>query len=291
MSTRAILVFAIILAACTGVAPETALPPDDSTLATTTPLPTTSIALDPVAGCEGTPEQFLTDGPLGIVGSPDADAQQIALISLTPIGDCEVLEVALSTEGGAPATSLPLAEVELIAGAGILRIKFDPSVTSTAITDSILEGSLIERTYVVRSLDGSIFVDAHLAASVAARTFAQRNPTRVAVELRPFDAEPSGFPLIGETIVVTGPATKSVEYPIVVTGYARTFEANVIGRLFSSAGAETEAVTTAADYLTTWGEFRLELTEGPGGDVTIFVGEDSPVDGTPIGVEFMVSSG
>jgi hypothetical protein len=186
---------------------------------------------------------------------------------------------------------LPTAEVELISAAGVVRIKFDPSVTSTAITETLLEGSLIKAAFVVRSLDGSIFVDAHLSESVAARTFTQTNPTRVSVELQPIPGEAPEFPMVGTTVVVTGPSSRSVEYPIIVTGYARTFEANVIGRVSSATDAGSEAVTTAADYLQMWGEFRLEISAGPGGDITIFVGEDSPIDGEPIGVEFMVSSG
>lgn len=292
MSTirRLLAVAAVVLAACATL-PEASPSTTTSTAATTATAPSTTEPQSPAAGCEGEASNFALDGPLGIVGVANADGQQISSITLEQRGDCERFEVSVSTNGGAPATRLPIAEVELIADSGILRIKFDGVVTSSAITDSVLEGSLVERAYVVRSLDGSIFVDAHLSAAVAARTFTRQNPARVVVELQPIDAPAAEFPHVGGLVIVTGPTSLSVEYPIVVTGYARTFEANVIARLFSESGSEAEARTTAADYLQMWGEYRLEIADGPGGDVTIFVGEDSAKDGTPVGVEFVVSAG
>ena len=243
--------------------------------------------------CEGDPDDYLVDGPLGIVGGAGADAQLISGLRLIEQGKCERFEVALSTSGGAPATSLPVAEVELIAASGVIRITFAPTVTHSAITDSILEGNLIERAYVVRGLDGSIFVDAHLSVGVAARTFVRQNPLRVAVEVQAAAVDPPQFPKVGGLVVVTGPTSGSVEYPITVTGYSRTFEANVIVRLLSSSGTEAEVFTTAADYLELWGEFMVTIEGGigPGGDVTIFVGEESAEDGTLMGIEFMVSAG
>ena len=288
---RLLIVGSIVFSACAS------LPNGSVSTSTTTPITTTATAASTTEpsstalGCEGAPSDFVTDGPLGIVGGADADGQQISSITLEQRGDCERFEVSVSTGGGAPATRLPIAQVELIANSGIVRIKFDASVASSAVTDSILEGSLVDRAYVVRSLDGSIFVDAHLSRAVAARTFVRQNPARVAVELQPFDAPAAEFPHVGGLVVVTGPTALSVEYPIMVTGYARTFEANVIARLFSESGTETEVFTTAAEYVQMWGEYRLEIVDGPGGDVTIFVGEDSPLDGTPQGVEFVVSAG
>ena len=242
-------------------------------------------------GCEGGPEGFRVDGPLGIVGGAGADAQLISSVLLASIGECERLEIALSTAGGAPATRLPRAEVELIAASGIIRIKFDASVTASALTDSILEGSLVERAYVVRALDGSIFIDAHLSTTAAARTYVRQNPIRVAIEIQPTDGEPTDFPKVGGLVVVTEPPARVVEYPITIRGYARTFEATVVARIASESGVTAEAFTTAADYLELWGEFAVTLDDGPGGDVVIFVGEDSAEDGTPVGVEFMVSAG
>lgn len=252
---------------------------------------TSTTAAEAALGCAGDAEDFVDDGPLGIVGGASADAQVISGLRLATTGVCERLEVELSTAGGAPATALPIVEVELIAASGVVRVTFEGTVTGSAITDSILEGSLIERAYVVRTLDGRIFVDAHLSAAVTARTFVQTNPARVAVEVQPIEAETAAFPMRAGLVVVTGPTAGSIEYPVTVTGYARTFEGTVLARLFSDTGTETEVFTTAADHVDLWGEFSLVIEEGPGGDVTIFVGEESPEDGSLTGIEFQVSAG
>ncbi len=282
---------ALALAACNGLPLEDTTTTTSGSGETTTTTTTVPEVTETAAGCEGDPTDYRVDGPLGIVGEAGADARQIAAITLTAIGDCERFEVALRTEGGAPATSLPSAEVELIAASGIVRIKFDPLVGVSAITDSILEGDLVDRAYVVRSLDGSIFVDAHLRGAVAARTFTRQNPARVAVELQPIDAAGPLFPLRGGLVVVTGPTVGSLEYPIEITGYARTFEGTVLARVLTETGTETEVFTTAADSVQLWGEFSLVIEDGPGGDITIFVGEESPVDGSESGVEVEVSAG
>jgi hypothetical protein len=70
---------------------------------------------------------------------------------------------------------------------------------------------------------------------------------------------------------------------MVVEGYARTFEATVVLRIRQGNRLEVEDVTSAADHLITWGEYRFDVPDGPNGRVDIFVGEDSPEDGTERG--------
>jgi NAD(P)H-flavin reductase len=82
------------------------------------------------------------------------------------------------------------------------------------------------------------------------------------------------------------PRGGGVTYPIVIRGYARTFEANVQAWIEQHEAmiASTKVHATAADWATTWGEFELTIPHGPDGDVTLFVGEESAKDGAPIGV-------
>ena len=86
------------------------------------------------------------------------------------------------------------------------------------------------------------------------------------------------------SIVVLEPRAGAAKYPIVIRGYARTFEANVVARLAAGGKVAAQAHGTAADYVTAWGEFELTIPAGPSGDVELFVGEDSAKDGTPVGV-------
>jgi len=54
---------------------------------------------------------------------------------------------------------------------------------------------------------------------------------------------------------------------------------------------DIEEVTSAADYLVTWGEYRFEVPGGPTGNVEVFVGEDSPEDGHERGAHFNLEMG
>ncbi|HDH03140.1 MAG TPA: hypothetical protein ENH15_02710 [Actinobacteria bacterium] len=140
-------------------------------------------------------------------------------------------------------------------------------------------------------MDGSMFVDLHLSESVGATAVELRNPARVAVELRPGGEPIQLGAAIGTNIVITEPARRTVEYPIVVRGYSRTFEATVLARLSAEGSAIDEYFTTAADWTVTWGEFVFEVPTGPGGDLSLFVGEESAEDGELEGVTLELSAG
>lgn len=197
-------------------------------------------------------------------------------------GACERVEVRLETAEGTPAPAMPPTKVEMPAGSGLVRIRFDPSATGTAVTDADLGGHLADRAYTVRGLDGQVFVDIHLASRVAARAFVREDGAALVIELLGLEGARRPFPKASEFVVVTGPASARLSYPLVVAGYSRTFEANVIAELVRPDGdREVLAVTSAADYIEMWGEFRLEIPEGPLGRVELFVGDYPPVDNAP----------
>lgn len=286
-----VAVLALLAAACADLPAPTGESSAPTSTTTSITAPTTTTTAPPATGCEGDSDRFVEDGPVSIVGSGDSDASQISSLAVFPSGVCERFEIGLITDGLAPATSAPETSVEILADAGIVRVQFNGQITSTAVTDSLIESALVERAFVVRALSGGLFVDLHLSQPVAARALELRNPARVAVELRP-----GGLPVglgsaIGQTVVVTSPTQRVVEYPFEVHGYARTFEANVIARLLVDGATAEEYVTTAADWLETWGEFRIEIGGGPGGDISLFIGEESAQDGSPIGVELDLNAG
>ena len=168
--------------------------------------------------------------------------------------------------------------MELIPHSGLVRITFDRSVATTAVTDAVLDGGLAERAFVVRGLDGRILVDVHLSTgATGVRVWEDRGALTVEIW---DDGKPAPrLPEVSKFVVVTSPTTREVEYPFVVTGYARMFEANVIGEIIlPDGGREVVAVTSAADYIEMWGEFRLEITGGPTGLITLFVGAYPPIE-------------
>ena len=251
------------------VAPETTAAPATSA-ATTTQAP------PPAPVCGGPGDGFVSEGLVAWLGSANGDASHVSGIFLEQVEECERLRVTLTAAGGAPATALPLAEVELIPEAGRLRARFDPEVWSTAITDTLLEGELVERVYVVRGLDGRKFVDVHLTEGVDARAMTGDDPSHVLIDFRRNGVPLAARPAVSRFTVVTGPVGGPASYPIAVNGYSRTFEANVVGFVSRNdeAGETGETYfTSAADYIETWGEFRLAVEDGPTGEAVLNVGD------------------
>ena len=68
-----------------------------------------------------------------------------------------------------------------------------------------------------------------------------------------------------------------------MAGYARTFEANVLLIATVAGSVVAEINVTAADWVMTWGEFRAPMVL-PEGQIELFVGEESPEDGSLVGV-------
>ena len=264
--------------AAASVAPETTAA-SAAAAAPATSAATTTQAPPPAPVCGGPGDGFVSEGLVAWLGSANGDASHVSGIFLEQVEECERLRVTLTAAGGAPATALPLAEVELIPEAGRLRARFDPEVWSTAITDTLLEGELVERVYVVRGLDGRKFVDVHLAAGVDARAMTGDDPSHVLIDFRRNGVPLAARPAVSRFTVVTGPVGGRASYPIAVNGYSRTFEANVVGFVSRNdeAGETGETgetyFTSAADYIETWGEFRLAVEDGPAGEAVLNVGD------------------
>ncbi len=92
-----------------------------------------------------------------------------------------------------------------------------------------------------------------------------------------------------EDVVVTGPWIGSIEYPIVVTGYARTANGQVVARVLAGDATETEVTANTADASLLWGEFTITIEEGPGGDIALTVGPATEDGSTAI--ELLLSAG
>ena len=188
----------------------------------------------------------------------------------------------------------PLAAADVPAGDfrrsyGIVRYELPNTLTTIGQADSAFADSTIASAYVVHGLDGGYFLDVHLANPSRADSRATPSPegeARIGLQLAVGGgAIPTRAPR-DRNVVVLEPRNGSVTYPIVVKGYARTFEANVQGWVEQNNAviAASKSFTTAADWTVTWGEFELTIPSGPEGDIVLFVGEESAKDGTPIGV-------
>jgi hypothetical protein len=285
------LLFAVVAASCTQpTATTTSVSIPTTTTATTGSTTPTTPDLPP---CLAGDQPFATDGALasGLLDGEEGDAELVAGLSWTAFEGCERLVVEFATAGGAPATEPGGVRAELLRDQGIVRLRLDDLVTSTAIADRVVERQLVDRVYVVRSLDGDLYVDIHLGSAVLARASIKRSPAKVIVDLQAGGPELEALPLVSDSAIVVTPTKPNAEYPLMVEGYARTFEAAVVLRIRQGDRLDLEDVTSAADYLITWGEFRFEVSEGPTGNVDIFVGEDSPEDGSERGAHFTLEMG
>jgi hypothetical protein len=264
-----------------------------SSPATSTTTSSTTSATTGLPPCLVGDQPFATDGALasGLLNGQEGDAELVAGLSWTAFEGCERLVVELATAGGAPATEPGGVRAELLRDKGIIRLRLADLVSSTAIADRVVERELVDRVYVVRSLEGDLYVDIHLGSAALARASVSRSPAAVIVDLQAGGPELEARPVVSDATVVITPTGPKAEYPLIVEGYARTFEATVVLRLRQGDRLEVENVTSSADYLITWGEYRFDVSGGPSGEVDIFVGEDSPEDGTERGARFTLVVG
>jgi hypothetical protein len=223
-------------------------------------------------------------GSLDAGGTDPGDAKKTASITLASSGDCRRLTLAFLGNEGAPATESGKLTGALDRANGLVRFPLPPSVTEVGQADTVFQDPLVAAVYVVHGLQSQFFVDVHLAHPAMASAHALDGPARLFVDLAPGGgAVPSGAPR-APNVVVIEPRSGAASYPLVVRGYARTFEANVIARIAQGDSIRLTSHATAADWSMTWGEFEMTIASGPSGSVQLFVGEDSAKDGTPTGV-------
>lgn len=238
--------------------------------------------------CVAGEQPFAADGALaiGLLNNDEGDAESVAGLRWTQYMACEQVVVELATAGGAPATETGGVRAELLRDLGIVRLRLNDRVSTTAIADRVVERELVDRVYVVRSTEGGLYVDIHVGSAVLARASVSNSPAEIIVDLQPGGPPLDSRPLIADAVVVVTRTSGNAAYPLIVGGYARTFEATVVLRARQGNRLEVEETAIAADYLTTWGEYRFQVSSGPNGKVEYFVGEDSPEDGREVGVSF-----
>jgi hypothetical protein len=283
------LIVLIVLTACTGLTGTTTTSAGTSSSTmqppstTSSPSSSTSIALD---GCPED-EEFVQSGQVARVDQPTSDTRILGRISWQAEGLCERFALDFETDEGAPATTPPSVAVEFLPSGRILRIHL--GLETTVVADQLVETSLVERLYVVRALDGGMFVDLHLRSPAQARASVRNSPAALNLELQMGIQPFSGLATIGEDVVVVEPAPGAeTGRSVGVRGYARTFEANVLV-IVTSDGETSESTTQAADWVETWGEFRTTV-ELPVGPSSLFIGEESPEDGSLQGVTVLVTA-
>lgn len=282
-------VFGVLAAACT---PSPSA--DDPTTTTTTSgdTTTTSTVIEPSAdACVSGDLPFESDGLVAAVGEPNGDAARVTQIRWEGGAACERIVVGFSTDTGAPAARLGVTGVTVLAFAGIVRVDLPDAVSATAIADTLVEGSVVDRAYVIRDDAGAMAIDIHATpgVAIAARAVATGSPATLVIDVIPIDGPPPvGATSSQEAVVVTPPPGPNL-YPFTVEAYAPPGIRSI--RVILSGGeTPTTNVAIALDGLTdAWQAVATRIVDGPSGSAVLYVGnvdaEDRPLDGASVSLD------
>lgn len=273
-----VLGLALLGAACSGIGTTSTT---ENTVATTTTMPEPTSTLPPVVECPGEGE-FEEGGGIAEFDATGSDSSTVGRISWETSDRCETFHFDFETSEGAPATTVPAITVDHLESFQVVRVSMD--IDASVITDQLVETGLVDRLYVVRALDGSMFVDLHLSEPAAVRATTLSSPARLSIELRPGFVPFVGASTVGDQFVLVWPPDEAeVGSRTEVVGYSRTDEDTVLVLVTQAGSIVAETETTAPDSSEAWGEFRLGLSL-PSGEISVFVGQRSPEEGSLEGI-------
>jgi hypothetical protein len=276
MRTSAAVALVLIVAACTG---DESPPP--TTTVTTTTLATPTSTLPPVVECPGEGE-FEEGGGIAEIDGAGSDSSTLGQVSWETSDRCETFHFDFETSEGAPATTVPDVTVDHLDSFQVVRVGLD--IDASVIVDQLVETELVERLFVVRSLDGGIFVDLHLSEPAAVRATARSSPARLSLDLRPGFVPFAGESAVDDQVVLVSPIDEAeAGITTELVGYSRIPEQSVLVLVTQAGRIATETGATPADNAEIWGEFRLELSLPPG-VVSVFAGQRNLEDGSLDGI-------
>jgi hypothetical protein len=281
----AVVLVGLVCAACTP-----ASQPSPTTTASPASPPT--FAQAPEDSCTSGELEFQTDGLVAALGDVEADATHISQIRWDAEATCERMTIRFATESGAPATTVGLTGVAILAFAGLVRVDLPPQVTGTAVADMWTDGGLVDRTYVVRNQDDALFVDVHGAAGapIAVRSFATRSPATLVIDfISQSDLPTPVGTAVSESAVVITPSPGPALYPFTVGGYAQPSVHGVRVQLVQGDTVALNSVVALNGDTDAWQAIRVPVEDGPAGPSTLFVGQvdinDRQLDGVAIPVD------
>jgi hypothetical protein len=234
-----------------------------------------------VVECPGEGE-FEEGSGIADIEATGSDSSIVGQISWETSDRCETFHFDFETSEGAPATTVPNVTVDHLDSFQVVRVGID--VDASVITDQLVETEFVDRLYVVRSLDGGMFVDLHLSEPAAVRATTESSPARLSIDLRPGFVPFVGESSIDDQVVLVAPTDESdMESTAELAGYSRIPDGSVLVVVTQSPTTVIETETTTADNEETWGEFRFELSL-PVGEVSVFLGQRSVDDGSLDGI-------
>ena len=262
---RVVFLLVIGLAACSGSqgSPTTSL--QAVTTSSTTPVST----LPPIVDCPGGGD-FAEGTGIAVFEESVTDASDLARISWEVNDQCESFVFEFRTDEGAPATVTPPISVDHLESFQVIRI--ETSIGRSTIVDQLVETPLVNQLYAIAALNGSTFIDLHLAAPSAVRARVESSPARLVIDLRPGLVEFAGASSVGQGVVTVSPTEGAeVESVTTVEGYFQAFDSDpTVTVQVDGVTVSTEVADRASSI--GWTEFRHVVTL-PEGSVTILVGD------------------
>lgn len=267
---------AFVAAACTtGPAPVSTTLHLPATTTTASPPASTPPTVTGSTPCDRGETPLVATGNVGRVESSATDAAALRTIRWREYPLCERFEVEFASAEGAPAVRPPTVSGTLVPESGLLRVALGAPVATSPIADQSVETDLVRRIYVVRDLDGSLFLDLHLATAVVARVSSRAGPARLVIDLSPTGGPSDTRPVVTSDLVVTEPTGGNVRYPLTVFGYRRGGATEVEATITRADGSTVSASGVAAPHDDVWGAFVLLFPDGPKGAAVLEIGDVS----------------
>lgn len=277
--TLVLIPILLIAAAC-----GTAATPD--TTSTTSPIATTTVPPGSVDPCVSGDLEFDTDGLVAALGESVSDATRIDGIRWDDHDTCERITVSFTTDRGAPAASLGVTGVTVLAYSGLVRIALPDDIAGSAVADMLMDGDVAQSAYVVSDVAGKLLIDIHGVddAAIAARAFTTTSPVTLVIDLI-IDSE--GTPPIGSSksnsAVIVAPPPGPALYPLTVEAYAAPAVYSARIQLEREDVVSVDLTVSVPGRGDTWQLITTRIDDGPSGATTLFVGQmdanDRPIDG------------
>ena len=218
------------------------------------------LTADPTFGIAGIIDRYAPSG---------SDSALLATIEWQIWEGCQRFLFSMASTEGAPTLVPPSVALLSVQGRSVLRLQLGPEIETSAIAYQLVESTLVDRLYVVRSPNGSLMVDFHLNRPVAARLIPSSAPAILTVDLRPDGETFSTPPVIATRAVVFLPTDDSAQYPFTVSGYLQPGIEEAVATLTDSDDQVAESRFPLAGADDAWSSFATVFPEGSLGWATL----------------------
>ncbi len=285
---------AVTLAACSPDAPPSGTTlPGGAALGAPTSIPSTTTTMPGSEDfCLSGDLEFVDSGLAAALGDDVGDATQIEQIRLDQAPSCERITIEFTNGNGAPATSIGPTGISVVDFAGIVRITLSPEITTTAIADTLLEGSLVHSATVVREDDGSLSINIRgtEGTPIMARAFTATSPAALVVDVASSNELPVPPGVTASpSVVVTSPVRGPNLYPLAVDGYAAPGLHSVRVLLGTEDSTDVDLLIALDGNNDAWQAFSVSIVDGPSGTGTLFVGtvdtNNQPLEGASVSLD------